>query len=467
MGNVPSAEDSGRVPQKLSKHKPHKPRYYTEGFVSTPDVQGTPLSLPSPPSRPEDQHFGDGYYSTNPSQEVRYGTTTLVTAESNVSDGMKDGGLGLIRRISRRTSQKNSSTKQHANSPALEHNGTQTQNQNSFRSRAEREESRPNVVRAGTSPSLRPPPWTSSEEDDANAKRQPWSGSTGHTDENRDLRPSYNTRVRRTSLTHVPGVATRTQEPTRVLSKPKLRKQERLSYQDSSEAGKGSSRPKHLRHLSMPLVPLTADPIQRAATPNDTEYGPLGVMKFGSLHITNGAPSPAPSDRDSIKSSLRRSTAPKGLSSTVHGLEFGFDEQKVLLPPRPTTTYPQELPESSLVSPDLSQGDGDHLFSTTSPGDYPTPKTCSDSGYSSFGSPRRGSNSPTEEGYKLADTLTSMAIDNEPSKTNSPQESDLSTGQASPAEYDEEDQPRGRSLHSLTRRLSSISLHISRAKVEG
>lgn len=44
-------------------------------------------------------------------------------------------------------------------------------------------------------------------------------------------------------------------------------------------------------YLSMPV----AEPVERALTPSDMDYRPLGSMKFGSLRITNGAASPLPS----------------------------------------------------------------------------------------------------------------------------------------------------------------------------
>ncbi|KAL0937722.1 proteophosphoglycan ppg4 [Colletotrichum truncatum] len=43
------------------------------------------------------------------------------------------------------------------------------------------------------------------------------------------------------------------------------------------------------------LHPPVKEPIERALTPSDMDYRPLGAMKFGSLRITNGAASPLPS----------------------------------------------------------------------------------------------------------------------------------------------------------------------------
>jgi hypothetical protein len=58
------------------------------------------------------------------------------------------------------------------------------------------------------------------------------------------------------------------------------------------------------RSTSSPLANLAAmgqsipasSPSQRVQTPNDLDYGHIGVFKLGSLRITNGTASPAPSD---------------------------------------------------------------------------------------------------------------------------------------------------------------------------
>ncbi|OLN85751.1 hypothetical protein CCHL11_07812 [Colletotrichum chlorophyti] len=108
--------------------------------------------------------------------------------------------------------------------------------------------------------------------------------------------------VRRRSIVQTPGVATR--RPTENSAS------RRSSFRNSVPATptKGQSRLNSLESIAMPVRPLTEyvaesdflrepvmEPVERALTPSDMDYRPLGTIKFGTLRITNGAASPLPS----------------------------------------------------------------------------------------------------------------------------------------------------------------------------
>lgn len=113
--------------------------------------------------------------------------------------------------------------------------------------------------------------------------------------------------VRRRSMIQTPGLATRITNDC-----PASRRSSFRHSMPSTPAG-GRSR---MNSIDMNIQPITTvdefvseneedfpellpvpatEPFERALTPSDMDYRPLGAMKFGSLRITNGAASPLPS----------------------------------------------------------------------------------------------------------------------------------------------------------------------------
>jgi len=97
---------------------------------------------------------------------------------------------------------------------------------------------------------------------------------------------------RRRSAILTPGVATRAElSETSLSAKKSFRKS---LPENSSRSRRGSHEPPPERPASiLPSPPLGDTPI-RLATPSENDYRQLGGMKFGSLRITNGVPSPGP-----------------------------------------------------------------------------------------------------------------------------------------------------------------------------
>ncbi|KAK1994373.1 hypothetical protein LX36DRAFT_209203 [Colletotrichum falcatum] len=113
--------------------------------------------------------------------------------------------------------------------------------------------------------------------------------------------------VRRRSMIQTPGIATRLPTDYSASRRSSLR------HSVATTPVCGHSRLNSIESSSYPTQePLTdsladffsepdympapaMEPIERALTPSDMEYRPLGAMKFGSLRITNGAASPLPS----------------------------------------------------------------------------------------------------------------------------------------------------------------------------
>ncbi|KZL78973.1 proteophosphoglycan ppg4 [Colletotrichum incanum] len=108
--------------------------------------------------------------------------------------------------------------------------------------------------------------------------------------------------VRRRSMIQTPGLATRL--PTEY---PASRRSSLRHSVPNTPAG-GRSRLNSIESSAYPIQPLTeyssepdylpapvTEPVERALTPSDMDYRPLGAMKFGSLRITNGVASPLPS----------------------------------------------------------------------------------------------------------------------------------------------------------------------------
>lgn len=106
---------------------------------------------------------------------------------------------------------------------------------------------------------------------------------------------SFYAPMRRRSVIQTPGVATRPRRDD-MLSVPdrsSSRKSQPVfgdnpfTFQPSSKASK---------HISMPPMPIGFAPLERAATPRESDYKQLGGMKFGSLKIMNGSPPSSPQD---------------------------------------------------------------------------------------------------------------------------------------------------------------------------
>ncbi|GKT62306.1 proteophosphoglycan PPG4 [Colletotrichum tofieldiae] len=108
--------------------------------------------------------------------------------------------------------------------------------------------------------------------------------------------------VRRRSMIQTPGLATRL--PTEY---PASRRSSLRHSVPTTPAG-GRSRLNSIESSAYPIQPLSeyfsepdylpppaTEPVERALTPSDMDYRPLGAMKFGSLRITNGVASPLPS----------------------------------------------------------------------------------------------------------------------------------------------------------------------------
>ena len=97
---------------------------------------------------------------------------------------------------------------------------------------------------------------------------------------------------RRRSAILTPGVATRAElSETSLSAKKSFRKS---LPANSSRSRRGSHEPPPERPASMLPSPPLGDTPTRLATPSENDYRQLGGMKFGSLRITNGVPSPGP-----------------------------------------------------------------------------------------------------------------------------------------------------------------------------
>ncbi|KAK1596853.1 uncharacterized protein LY79DRAFT_508532 [Colletotrichum navitas] len=113
--------------------------------------------------------------------------------------------------------------------------------------------------------------------------------------------------VRRRSIIQTPGLATRLPTDYSASRRSSLR------HSVATTPACGHSRLNSIESSTYPTLQRLTDsltdffsepdympapstePIERALTPSDMDYRPLGTMKFGSLRITNGAASPLPS----------------------------------------------------------------------------------------------------------------------------------------------------------------------------
>ncbi|KAI8207118.1 hypothetical protein K4K54_002652 [Colletotrichum sp. SAR 10_86] len=91
------------------------------------------------------------------------------------------------------------------------------------------------------------------------------------------------------------------------------------------------------------LPPPVQEPVERALTPSDMDYRPLGTMKFGSLRITNGEASPLPSP-DFEPSIEHQAMAEQLANDDLKGeLEYGNYEVEITVSPVQRGATPKGL----------------------------------------------------------------------------------------------------------------------------
>lgn len=91
------------------------------------------------------------------------------------------------------------------------------------------------------------------------------------------------------------------------------------------------------------LPPPVQEPVERALTPSDMDYRPLGTMKFGSLRITNGEASPLPSP-DLEPSIEHQAMAEQLANDDLKGeLEYGNYEVEITVSPVQRGATPKGL----------------------------------------------------------------------------------------------------------------------------
>lgn len=135
--------------------------------------------------------------------------------------------------------------------------------------------------------------------------------------------------IRRRSLIQTPGVATRApsfSEPTRC-SSTKLNPRTRHSRTTSFDPGPET----------ISVLPRISDCCEeRAVTPNDVDYRQLGTMRFGSLRITNGAPSPCCDGKGGTDDTEQKPSQSKnGSDSRVDAEPEGRTSGLQIVQPRP------------------------------------------------------------------------------------------------------------------------------------
>jgi hypothetical protein len=136
--------------------------------------------------------------------------------------------------------------------------------------------------------------------------------------------------LRRRSIIQTPGVATRS--PTPLNSRASFRR----SLPPSPSVSRQSSvDTKARRHTLVPPQPKPFDPEsrERVVTPCEEEYKQLGGMKFGSLRIVNGSPSPAQTSHRAQKQAESGSYFVK----TTTDDEAGYTAKPKLVQPKPTS----------------------------------------------------------------------------------------------------------------------------------
>ncbi|KAH8129273.1 hypothetical protein LI328DRAFT_37563 [Trichoderma asperelloides] len=127
---------------------------------------------------------------------------------------------------------------------------------------------------------------------------------------------SFYAPMRRRSVIQTPGVATRPRRDD-LLSIPdrtSSRKSQPVFGDDSYTFKPSSKAPKH---ISMPPMPIGFAPLERAVTPQESDYKQLGGMKFGSLKIMNGSPPSSPQDIIKRQQQKERASGPGPESSSA------------------------------------------------------------------------------------------------------------------------------------------------------
>lgn len=140
--------------------------------------------------------------------------------------------------------------------------------------------------------------------------------------------------MRRRSLIQTPGVATRVNSQT----KQKVEHKPKAEHRHSTMAAlMDSPTIPPDKHISLPIS-RHVEPHQRAITPCDRDYQ-LGGIKFGTLRITNGAPTPSPAKvgNDSIAHKT-------GLGITPRDKLLGNDKLQAI--PQPETNSTTKKPRS-------------------------------------------------------------------------------------------------------------------------
>ncbi|KAM5380282.1 hypothetical protein ACJZ2D_003564 [Fusarium nematophilum] len=98
--------------------------------------------------------------------------------------------------------------------------------------------------------------------------------------------------MRRRSVIHAPGVATRAHHSNHPVT---AKSSFRHSHPPSPSQPRHSSIESGMaRRMSLPSIQSSAPSPRRVTTPTEADYKQLGGMKFGSLRITNGAPVATP-----------------------------------------------------------------------------------------------------------------------------------------------------------------------------
>lgn len=161
--------------------------------------------------------------------------------------------------------------------------------------------------------------------------------------------------IRRRSWIQTPGVATRApsvSEPTRRSStkrNPRTRHSRTTSFDPGVE--------------TISVLPRISDCCEeRAVTPNDIDYKQLGTMRFGSLRITNGAPSPCCDGKGGTDDTEQKPFQPKNGSDLsvdaepegrTTGLKI-FQPRPVSVSVSPVTATFLELESGDLCQPNVA-----------------------------------------------------------------------------------------------------------------
>lgn len=165
--------------------------------------------------------------------------------------------------------------------------------------------------------------------------------------------------ARRRSIILTPGIATRSEPRTKSLKK-------NASFRNSIGPSPVVSRQNSIdskikRRQSLPVPGPSSALGGRSSTPTDFEYQQIGGMKFGSLHITNGAPAPSPANELTEAALMGIQT-----QEEAHGLHMSsgqMSNENHVQMPRPS------LPIQSLAV--SSSGISDHEARTVQHGNGP------------------------------------------------------------------------------------------------